>query len=117
MSCNGGEGPSIEIGYRWSLLLSADADGDPLFPEGVQLKAHVKKRPSDLSPIFEITTLDGGFVRTDDFNVEMIISEDNSALLEPGHVFIDITRTDISPHGRFDFRFEVPVLFPITRRV
>lgn len=111
------EGPEIEIGYVWTLEIELTVDeGEPVpFPDGVQLTSHVRGELDDPDPLVVLTLATGEIERIDDNNIRITIPEAGSSLLSPGTVFIDLTRTDVDPLGRYDMRLEVPASLPATR--
>ena len=106
------EGPAILIGYTYRLDLEAEA---PLFPETVDLIAHVRLKPSATDILATLTTADGTLIRQSDCLLSLTIPAHDTSRFEPGSVVLDMVRVDVSPALPLGFLLEIPVMLPVTR--
>lgn len=106
------EGPAVLIGYAWRLQLEAEA---PVFAEGARYAGQVRLKPSDPGVLAEITTATGGILRITDTVLELALTPEQTAGLQPGRVVLDLVRTDLTPDLHLGFLLEIPVMLPVTR--
>lgn len=105
-------GPAIVAGYNWSIRLVAD---DDVFPEGVALTGHVRRKVADEVKLATLSTVNGGITRVDDRQVDIHIDPEVSADWPAGSVVMDFVRTDVDPDSYLGFILTVPVVLPVTR--
>ena len=112
MSVTVSDGPAIVAGYEYRLQIEADS---PVFPPECTLAAQVRAKVSDNAIIATLTTANGGLARITDVTVEITIPPAATAALPPGHVVMDMVRTDLEPDRHLNFTLEIPVIRPVTR--
>ena len=103
-------GSAIAIGWPYAITITSPS---AIFPVGAVFKADFKRTRTDLTPLFELTTANGGLVRVTDLSLTVAVSSAQSALLSVGSVVVDIARTDIPNY--LGFVLTIPVLQPVTR--
>ncbi|MDV7272078.1 hypothetical protein RYZ20_14375 [Thioclava sp. A2] len=106
------EGPIILIGYEYRLQLQAEAD---LFPETATFAGQLRRAVSDSAVLATISTANGGVLRRDARTLEIVVPPEVTASLSPGHVVLDLVRTDVSPDQHLGFLLDIPVSLPVTR--
>ena len=103
-------GGAIAIGWPYAINITSPV---PIFPSWGLFKADFKRSRTDVTPIFELTTANGGLVRISDTSLTVAVSGAQSALLGAGSVVVDIARTDTPNY--LGFVLTIPVLQPVTR--
>ena len=103
-------GSAIAIGWPYAINITSPS---PIFPVGAVFKADVKRSRTDVTPLFELTTANGGLVRVTDTSLTVAASSAQTALLGVGSVVIDLARTDVPNY--LGFVLTIPVLQPVTR--
>lgn len=106
------EGPVILIGYEYRLQLQAETD---LFPETATFAGQLRRTVSDSAVLTTISTANGGVLRRDARRLEIVLPPEVTAGLSPGHVVLDLVRTDVSPDQHLGFVLDIPVSLPVTR--
>ena len=106
------EGPAVLMGYPWRLQIEAEA---PVFLEGATYAGQVRLRPDDPTVLATMTSAAGGVLRVSDTLLELGLRADQTALLTPGHVVLDLVRVDLDPAQHLGFLLEIPVMLPVTR--
>ena len=112
MTTNTFEGPSILIGYAYTLEIEADV---ALFPEAGKFRAHVREKISSAEIASDLTSDNGGIVRLSDKEIRVVIPAADTDSIRPGSVIFDVVREDLSPRLHLNFFVEVPVMLPVTR--
>ena len=112
MSSGFAMGPAILIGYTYRVQIETEA---PLFPEGTELLAHIRLKPSSLNLIAALRSADGTLQRQSDHRVEITIPAQDTANMQLGTVMLDLVRTDLDPPLHLGFSLEIPVQLPVTR--
>jgi hypothetical protein len=105
-------GPAILVGYAYRLQIEAEA---PLFPEGAEMRAQIRARPSAETVLGEISSAAGGILRLSDHLIELRIGPEITGALSPGSCVLDLVRIDCAPPLHLGFSLELPILTPITR--
>lgn len=106
------DGPPVYPGYHWSARINADVT-PVLFPAGVALVAHVRIQPG--APLLAtLTTANGGVVRVSDTEIDLILTEAQTAALPAGFISIDVARTDLTHWQFLGFMLSVPVIPTVT---
>ena len=106
------EGPVILIGYVWRLQLEAEAS---VFVAGASYAGQLRLKASDPTVLAEITSATGGIQRITDRVLELALTPEQTAGLQPGRVVLDLVRTDLEPDLHLGFLLEIPVMLPVTR--
>lgn len=106
------EGPVILIGYAWRLQLEAEA---PVFVDGARYAGQLRLKPSDPNVLAELTSATGSILRVTDTVLELALTPEQTAGLQPGRVVLDLVRTDLASDLHLGFLLEIPVLLPVTR--
>lgn len=112
-------GPAIEIGYPWQIRLSVRArnggTAPAVFPVGCSLQAHVRaERDSDVL-LADLTTGNGGIIWVSETEIDLVLTDVQTADMPAGSVVMDFVRTDLAPHEHLRITLGVPVETPITR--
>jgi hypothetical protein len=106
------EGPAVMIGYPWRLQIEAAA---PVFVEGAAYAGQLRLRASDPTVLASISSAEGGVNWVSDTILELGLRADQTAVLAPGRVVLDLVRVDIDPDLHLGFVLEIPVALPVTR--
>ncbi len=106
------EGPAILIGYAWRLQIEAET---PVFALDASYAGQLRAKVSDPSYLADITSGTGGIIRVNDTVLELALTPDQTALLSPGRIVLDLVRTDLTPDRHLGFMLEIPVVLPVTR--
>jgi hypothetical protein len=106
------EGPAVLIGYAWRLQIEAEA---PVFAEGAIYAGQIRGRPSDAEVLATLSSADHGILRISDTVLELALRPDQTAVLAPGRVVLDLVRTNLAPDLHLGFLLELPVILPVTR--
>lgn len=107
-------GTPIIAGYDWSLPVQVVTDGDPAFPVGVALAAHVRYNTNDDTRLAELTSANGGVERVSNTQIVLTIAGSVSANWRLP-VVLDLVRTDLAPDQHYGFRLRIPVVQSVTR--
>lgn len=110
------DGPPIDIGYSWSMNLTAEASS-PLFPSGVTIVSHVRENVESQTILSTLTTENGGLTRVSDTEITITIPEDDTIDMPVGSVVLDLVRTDVDPNEPMRIRLTIPTQLPVTRGV
>jgi hypothetical protein len=106
------EGPAVMIGYPWRLQIEADA---PVFVQGASYAGQLRLRASDPTVLATISSAEGGVLRVSDTILELGLRADQTGVLAPGRVLLDLVRVDVDPDLHLGFFLEIPVVLPVTR--
>lgn len=105
-------GSAIIAGYIWRQRLQVTAEAPP-FPEGVTLRAQVRKSRAATEELATLTTENGGLVRVDDNSIDIVIAGASSTDWRDS-VMLDIVRTDLDDDEHLGIQLTVPVMMPVT---
>jgi hypothetical protein len=106
------DGRPIEIGYPWRVRLRWTV---AMLPTGAQVGAHVRAKRADATILGTLTTANGGLVIVSETDLDVVMPEAVTALLQPGVVVVDFVRTDLVPHEHMGVELTIPVWLPVTR--
>lgn len=89
----------IVVGYEWRERIQIEAGSVPLeiFPVGSTLSIAIKRELADAVALATLTTEAGHIERVDDATIDVVIPIEITSALKPGHVYLDIVRTDTMP--------------------
>lgn len=105
-------GPAILIGYGYRLQIETEV---PLFPEGADLVAQVRQKPSAADILATLTSAEGHLLREGDHLLTLTIPAAFTTDLSVGSVVLDLVRLDVTPALPLGFILEIPVMLPVTR--
>lgn len=63
----------------------------------------------------DLTTGNGGIVRVSDTEIDINLTDTQTAAMSPGSVIADFVRTDLDPNEHLRITIGVPVERPVTR--
>jgi hypothetical protein len=113
MSCNEAETAPIRPGYGWAITLQGEAG---MFPAGATYRAECRKKPSDASALFSLTTADNELLPLGD-TLLLSIPGEKTAACAAGIVGLDIVRTDVDPEAYQNIELTIQVALAYTKAV
>lgn len=109
-------GPAIVRGHYYPpLRITVAGAGEPLFPEGCELRAQIRAAVWSKDIIAELTTENGGLARVSDDTIEMRILPEDTEKATANTVVLDFVRTDTDPDLYLYVQMTIPVQRPVTR--
>lgn len=106
---------SLIAGYEWRQRLAVLGSDTPVFPVGVTLAAHIRRKRADAAPLATLTSDNGGLLRVSDSEIDIVIGGSISADWPVGEVVLDLVRTDTDPDKHLGIGLRIPVVLPVTR--
>lgn len=107
--------PPVVPGFEYAVRIEVSG-GEAVFPQGVQLRAQVRRFAASGELIAELTTENGGLSRVDDRTVEVRISRDATAeLAGKQSIIFDLVRTDVEPENYLYLQMQIYTITPVTR--
>lgn len=110
------DSPPIEIGYAWACRITAETpDGTGLFPEGVELIAHVRETVESETILATLSTGNDKIVRASDSQIDITIPPEDTVEMVAGTVVLDLVRTDLDPPSPLRVKLTIPTVLTVTR--
>lgn len=104
-------GLPVVVGYPYSLRINSTT---AVFPAGATFAAQVRDLETDVL-LATLTTANGKLVAVDNFNMDVLLSNTDTAGWTGERAVFDIVRTDVNPDTYVGFKITLYVEKPVTR--
>lgn len=108
------QGKIIQAGYDWMIQISFTNAGKT-FPNTATFTSQVRRDPAVEDILATMTTANGGIIWIDESTLALKLVGTATVGWPKRNAYIDVVRTDVTPHEHLGFTLVVPVIIPVTR--